>query len=135
MGLLCGPIIMFYIWKDEIYIIYPTENVFAYFAATKHHFLWLYNFKAVLGVNWQEPEILNFEINCHMLLCDLIIMNDMWKDEICTIYHTENAFGLHCRDKTWLFRNLRLFWEYKWQDPATSAFKINSHGAFCVVPL
>ena len=66
MGLLSGPIIMTYMRKYEIYIIYRTTNASAYITATKHHFL---VFQPILGVNFKDPAGPTFEINGHGLLC------------------------------------------------------------------
>ena len=84
------------------------------------------------GINWQNVATLLFEIKnkwswgfCAVPLFTTV----MWKNEICTIYHTKNAFGYISATK---HRFLRILWFFgvNLQDAATMTFETDGHGAY-----
>ena len=105
---MCGPIIMSYMLKDKIIIIYPTTNASGHVAATKRHFL---GHETILGLNLQDPSVPTFEINGHGA--------SVWVHYKALHMKRQNLHNLphykciwsHCRNKTSLFRTLRLYWD------------------------
>ena len=72
-GALCGPFIMKYMWKVEIYIFYHTASASDHMDATENLFQ---DFEAILGINLQDSAAPTLEINGHgasdLVTCEMM---------------------------------------------------------------